>query len=182
LAIKQTELGHETDEYKAWKIGADAWYNSAKWSIETMHFGWDSEATGPAGLARRPTFRSLINEFLQIGLSGTPQNDLGRQVDYGLTQAIERIAREWRANDKFSIQRGSEHSWWNRSSPDTSGEAAAMRAHFERTVYAITESIDNEETKQKLQWYVDYMITPLMVDRSPDDPFIIDVEPLLGGS
>lgn len=179
-AIKQLQYGHDSDEYRMWIEVNTKKYNAAKWSIETMYYGWNA-GDGPTGVPQRPTFKTVANEMISAGTPGDPAHTVALEVDPQLTVVLEQVARVWNEFDQRSIQAGFEHDWWNRSDSTADFTTARMRADFERTVQNIAVGITSPETQEKFQWFADFVITPLMVDRSPDDPFIVTYEPFLEG-
>lgn len=171
--------GKDSDEFRDYRDNVVApWYANGKWSLEAAYFGF-AQGAGPTKLRKRPTSEQLLQEMLRIGTRGSTQNKVAAEMNSELTSALEEIAGWWNQNTMISIAEGHDASWWYSSSATTDLTTSQMRATFQSRVYNLTKRITNNDTRARVQWYADAVITPLMEGYDLDNPFIVHVDPLL---
>jgi len=181
-AVRNAEAiyGKESDTYLGYiKNVISPWYNSSKRSIEAMYFGYGKGGGGPAGITKRATFEQLKDEMLHTGTLGTRENEMGRELNPELTQALQEIAGWWIANDELSIQMGHEAGWWYAGTASTDWTTAGIRSEFTARIHRLIARIEDETLVQQVKWYTDYIVTPLMSGYNIDNPFIVTVDPVL---
>jgi hypothetical protein len=174
--------GKDSDVFKDFRDNrVTPWYNDAKRSIEAMHFGYAKGGGGAVGVLKRPTYEMMKDEMLRSGEPGTAEYDMARRLDPELTNALQQINEWWVENDKTSINMNHEAAWWYSGDARSDWTTAAIRAEFSKRLRRLVDRQQDEETKQKLKWYVDYIVTPLLNGYDLDSPFIVTVDPLLIG-
>jgi len=156
----------------------DPWYNTAKRNIEAMYFGY-AGVGGPAGIPKRPSYKMILDEMRLTGTFGTPQYELGMEINPELTKNLERITTWWAENEQHSINMGHEASWWYSGTATTDQTTTALRSEFTSRLQALIERIDDHELQLQTKWFVDYIVTPLMAGYDIENPFIVSVDALL---
>jgi len=170
----------DSEEYRNYRDKVVApWYANAKISLEAMYFGYKQGQQGPTKLRKRPGSEDLLREMLLIGTEGTAQNIAGKKMNTELVLALEEIARWWDQNNQIAAMHGHDASWWYSSEAVSDPTTAMMRSNFQSRVYALTAKIEDNEVKNRVKWYTDAVVTPLMQGYDLDTPFIVDVDPLL---
>ena len=173
--------GRDNDDYRQYRdVRVLPWYNATKRAIETMYF-YDSNAGGPAMLGKKPTYRQLKDEMLQIGTLGTPENLTMSRIDAEAVALLSRISALWRENDHYATSQAHQPNWWyaGHASTDEGALTSTMRSSFTYEVQQIVGDASSEDAKRTVQWYMDYVLTPLMTGFDLDDPFIVQADPLL---
>jgi len=172
--------GKDSDRYRDYRdMSVAPWYANAKMSLEAMYFGYSSDSQGPVKLRKRPSTEMLMQEMLAVGDPGSTLNKAASNMDPELTGLLEQIGSWWRQNDSMAIMNGYDVEWWYTSSSKTDPTATLMRSKLQSRIQNLIKRTDNQETRQRLMWYVDSIITPLMHGYDMNSPFIVDVDPLL---
>lgn len=181
LAEAETRFGKDSQNYRDYRDDSiNAWYAQAKRGIETMYFGYAGSTGGPPGLPKRVSYQHIRDEMLRTGTPGSAENDMGHSMNTRLTAGLEEITALWNMNEQIAIQEGRDASWWYSGSSTTDQSASLMRNSFSRSLRSLVGSMDDDhELQLQLKWYIDYVVTPLMQGVSPDQPFIVDIDPLL---
>ena len=180
--LQQAEMmwGKDSESYRDYRdMTVAPWYSSAKMSLEAMYFGYSSDSQGPVKLRKRPSTEMLMQEMLAIGDPGSTLNRAASNMDSELTELLEQVGSWWRQNDTRAIMAGHDVEWWYTSASTTDPTAALMRSTLQTRLQNLITRTENQETRQRLMWYVDSIITPLMHGYDMDSPFIVDVDPLL---
>ena len=177
LAQAKAFYGTDSDIYRSYRDNEVAeWYNRARMNIENSYF-YEEGAGGPQGFMKKPTPEDGKKEMIKIGTVGTPENAAGVRMDPQLTLALEKVTAAWMANEEMALKMGKSASWWYESAASMDQEAAVMRSTFQERLYRIVDTLD-DDTKRKMSWYVDSVMTPLLQGFDRDTPLVIDVAPL----
>jgi len=177
LAQAKAFYGTDSDIYRSYRDNEVAeWYNRARMNIENSYF-YEEGVGGPQGFMKRPTPEDGKKEMVKVGTPGTPEHEAGVRMDTQLTLALERVTAAWVANEEMALTMGKSPSWWYESSASTDQEAAVMRSTFQERLYRIVATLD-DDTKRKMSYYVDSVMTPLLQGFDRDTPLVIDVAPL----
>jgi hypothetical protein len=178
--LYQEELryqGRDNDAYRDTKKRVDEWYFTSKTSTEAAYY-YDTGGGGQEGVTKRPTFKHLHTEMINIGTPGSPEWELGNELNPALTKMLVEVARLWNQNDKDSREFAHDSSWWHKSQAESEAQPSSMRGVFRDRVTTLARQAPDEETRRAFNWYAETIITPLMNGYDFDDPYIVDSEPL----
>jgi len=180
--LEQAEAiwGKDSDGYRSYRDDiVKPWYANAKMSLEAMYYGYSTSASGAAKLRTRPSSEDLLLEMLAIGTPGSSEHGAAQGVNPELTYYLEEIARWWRKNDQIAVANGLDASWWYASSTQADPTPQILRDQFQARMLRMTKGISDPDTKRRIDWYMNAVVTPLMEGYDLDSPFIVDVDPLL---
>ena len=172
-------VGKDSDLYRSYRDkDVKPWYAAAKRGIEAMYFGYSGSTGGPTGLPKRTSYNHILNETLRIGTPGSPEATVATKLNPELVGAITTLTALWTRNEQQAVRQGLDASWWY-SSQAQDPMAAIIRSEFSAKIRNLVRSLSSVETQQQFEWYIDYLITPLMAGVSLEQPFIVDVDPLV---